>query len=50
MANGGWGDFSGHAHPQAAASLGVLVLVSLGVLVVIKHLFGEVRAGAHVEV
>ena len=49
---GGWGDFSGHGHPQTAMTLGIVVLAALGTLVVLRHLFGDIRAGAavHAEV
>ena len=49
---GGWFDFSGHGHPQTAMTLGIVVLVALGTLVVLRHLFGDIRAGAtvHAEV
>lgn len=50
MGSGGWGDVAGHGHPHTAVALGTSVLIALGALFVIKHLFGEIRAGAHVEV
>ena len=43
---GGWFDMSGHTHPHAAITLGVIVLASLGMLSVLRHLFGDIRAGA----
>lgn len=55
MANdkgGGWFDLSGHGHPQTALTLGIVVLAALGTLVVLRHLFGDIRAGAsaHAEI
>lgn len=49
---GGWGDLSGHTHPQAAIGLAVVALAALATLFVIRRLFGDIRAGAsaHAEV
>ena len=46
----GWFDLSGHQSPHAAVTLGAMVLVSLGALIILKHLFGPIRAGGSAEV